>query len=39
VLVAAFDGMHGWFRRNRGRQPVTVTLRTSGEYHNLHEVQ
>jgi len=39
VLVAAFDGMHGWFWRNRGRQPVTVTLRTSGEYQNLHEVQ
>jgi hypothetical protein len=39
VLVAAFDGMHGWFWRNRGRQPVTVRLRTSGEYQNLHEVQ
>lgn len=39
VLVAAFDGMHGWFWRNRGRQPVTVTLRTSGEYRNLHEVK
>jgi hypothetical protein len=39
VLVAAFDGMHGWFWRNRGREPVTVTLRTRGEYQNLHEVQ
>jgi hypothetical protein len=39
VLVAAFDGMHGWFWRNRGRQPVTVRLRTSGEYENLHEAQ
>jgi hypothetical protein len=39
VLVAAFDGMHGWFWRNRGRQPVTVRLRTTGEYQNLHEVQ
>jgi hypothetical protein len=39
VLVAAFDGMHGWFWRNRGRQAVTVTLRTSGEYRNLHEAQ
>jgi hypothetical protein len=38
VLVAAFDGMHGWFWRNRGRTPVTVRLRTSGEYVNLHEV-
>jgi hypothetical protein len=39
VLVAAFDGMHGWFWRNRGVQPVTVRLQTSGEYQNLHEVQ
>jgi hypothetical protein len=39
VLVAAFDGMHGWFWRNRGRQAVTVMLRTRGEYRNLHEVQ
>ncbi len=39
VLVAAFDGMHGWFWRNRGRQPVTVVLRTTGAYRNLHEVQ
>jgi hypothetical protein len=38
-LVAAFDGMHGWFWRNRGSEPVTVTLRTTGEYRNLHEVR
>lgn len=35
VLVAAFDGAHGWFWRNRGRQVVTVTLRTSGDYQEL----
>ncbi len=34
-LVAAFDGMHGWFWRNRGSAPVTVTLRTSGDYQEL----
>ena len=39
VLVAAFDGRHGWFWRNRGRQPVTVTLRTSGDYQDLKEVK
>ncbi len=39
VLVAAFDGRHGWFWRNRGRQPVTVVLRTSGEYQDLKEVK
>ncbi|HEX7240769.1 MAG TPA: hypothetical protein VF263_10915 [Longimicrobiaceae bacterium] len=39
VLVAAFDGKHGWFWRNRGRTPVTVTLRTSGDYRELQEVK
>ena len=34
-LVAAFDGMHGWFWRNRTRETVTVTLRTSGDYSEL----
>jgi hypothetical protein len=32
VLVAAFDGKHGWFWRNRTNTPVTVTLRTEGDY-------
>ncbi|MFZ5699617.1 MAG: transmembrane anchor protein [Pseudomonadota bacterium] len=32
VLKAAFDGHHGWFWRNRGEQPVTVTLKVSGDY-------
>lgn len=32
VLVAAFNGMHGWFWRNRSDQVVTVILRTSGDY-------
>jgi len=32
VLTAAFDGNHGWFWRNRGSAPVTVTLKTSGDY-------
>ena len=31
-LVAAFDGSHGWFWRNRSGAPVTVTLRTEGGY-------
>ena len=39
VLIAAFDGKHGWFWRNRGREPVTVTLRTSGDYQDLQEVK
>jgi hypothetical protein len=32
VLEAAFDGNHGWFWRNRTNKPVTVTLRTEGDY-------
>ncbi|HEY0154149.1 MAG TPA: hypothetical protein VGB92_19200 [Longimicrobium sp.] len=39
VLVAAFDGRHGWFWRNRGRQTVTVVLHTSGDYQDLKEVK
>lgn len=35
VLVAAFDGSHGWFWRNRGTESVTVTLRTTGPYEQL----
>lgn len=31
-LTAAFTGNHGWFWRNRTNAPVTVTLRTGGEY-------
>lgn len=39
VLVAAFDGWHGWFWRNRGSEPVTVTLRTSGDYQEIKRVE
>lgn len=31
-LTAAFTGNHGWFWRNRTDAPVTITLRTKGEY-------
>ena len=34
-LVAAFTGNHGWFWRNRTAAPVTVTLRTGGDYSQL----
>jgi hypothetical protein len=37
-LVAAFDGAHGWFWRNRGTQDVTITLKTSGDYGELKRV-
>ncbi|MEZ5065376.1 MAG: transmembrane anchor protein [bacterium] len=34
-ITAAFDGHHGWFWRNRSGKPVTLTLRTRGEYSAL----
>jgi hypothetical protein len=34
-LTAAFTGNHGWFWRNRTDDPVTVTLRTAGDYAEL----
>jgi hypothetical protein len=37
-LVAAFDGSHGWFWRNRSGAPVTVTLRTNGVYSAIKRV-
>lgn len=39
VLVAAFEGMHGWFWRNRTTTPVTVTLRARGDYSEWKEVK
>lgn len=38
-LIAAFDGSHGWFWRNRTDQAVTLTLRTEGEYSELKELR
>lgn len=37
-LVAAFDGSHGWFWRNRSSAPVTLTLRTEGGYTAIKRV-
>ena len=39
VLVAAFDGMHGWFWRNRTSEVVTVTLRATGDFRELKRMQ
>lgn len=35
TLVAPFAGRHGWFWRNDGADPVTLTLETRGEYEIL----
>ena len=37
-LVAAFDGKHGWFWRNRSGFDVTVTLMTQGDYTKIERV-
>lgn len=34
-LVADFDGSHGWFWRNRTKSPLTVTIKTDGEYSSI----
>ena len=38
ALVAAFDGKHGWFWRNRSGSEVTITLKTSGDYEQIKRV-
>jgi hypothetical protein len=35
MIVAEFDGNHGWFWRNRNEEPVTLTLRTAGHYSEI----
>lgn len=32
TIEAAFDGLHGWYWRNRGTTDVTITLTTQGTY-------
>lgn len=38
VIEAAFDGSHGWFWRNRGKETVTLTLTINGEYSDIKRV-
>jgi hypothetical protein len=38
-LIAAFDGMHGWFWRNRSEGDVRITLITSGQYQELKRME
>lgn len=35
---AEFTGNHGWFFRNRGTTPITITLETQGDYKELKKV-
>lgn len=34
-LVAPFTGVHGWYWKNKSRQPVTLVLRASGFYTDI----
>ncbi|NPU93298.1 MAG: hypothetical protein HPY82_15415 [Gammaproteobacteria bacterium] len=36
-FIAPFAGTHGWYWRNRGTAPVTVTVSTSGFYEKLYK--
>lgn len=38
TLEARFDGKHGWYWRNRGKERVVVTLRTQGQYSAIGRV-
>jgi hypothetical protein len=38
-IEAAFDGSHGWFWRNRTSSPITITLKTKGEYTDIKRVK
>lgn len=37
-FVAIIDGLHGWFWRNRSSEPLTITLRTGGDYTEVREL-
>lgn len=34
-FTAPFEGTHGWYWRNKGETPVTITVRTNGFYKDL----
>tara|TARA_R110000744_G_scaffold380561_1_gene502602 strand:- start:36301 stop:36924 length:624 start_codon:yes stop_codon:yes gene_type:complete len=38
TLVAAFDGNHGWYWKNRSASPITITLTTTGDYQEIKEM-
>lgn len=39
TIVAAFDGSHGWFWRNRTAKTMTVTLKTNGDYTDIKHME
>lgn len=39
TLTAGYDGSHGWFWRNRGKQDVKITLQTEGAYSDIKRMK
>jgi hypothetical protein len=37
TFTAPYEGTHGWYWRNKGETPVTVTVRTAGFYRDLFQ--
>ncbi|HWW70479.1 MAG TPA: transmembrane anchor protein, partial [Duganella sp.] len=35
-FTAGFDGIHGWFWRNKGEHPVTITVKVNGFHQKLY---
>lgn len=35
-FTAGFDGIHGWFWRNKGDKPVTITVKVTGFHQKLY---
>lgn len=38
-IVAEFNGNHGWFWRNRTNDPITITLKTVGQYSDIKHME
>lgn len=36
TFTAGFDGIHGWFWRNKGAHPVTIQVKVSGFHEKLY---
>jgi hypothetical protein len=39
TIEAAFNGSHGWFWRNRTSNPITIRLKTEGEYTDIKRMK
>ena len=38
-FLAVFDGLHGWFWRNRTAADVVITLQTRGDYEEIKQIR